>query len=187
MFLTVDIICFVKHLIHYDKLGTTRFITFSCHRRMNLFLERNSFLLFLHSLDRLRQKYSFRLLGYVIMPNHVHLVIYPSVEMALGHVMGELKAHSAFHIIRRWKLYDKALLKKLEVMRNGKSVYALWQRRCYDHNCRSVGDVREKINYCHNNPVRARLVSDPGEWLWSSYRWYSGYKDGPIEINDIPL
>ena len=177
----------MERLKHYDKLGTARFITFSCHRRMNLFLDSGTFRLFLKSIDRVRQKYHFQLLGYVVMPNHVHLVIYPEKELALGRVIGELKAHSAFHIINQWKSRHKEVLNQLEAIRNKRSVYALWQRRCYDHNCRTIEVVREKIIYCHNNPVRAELVSDPGEWRWSSYRWYLGNRSGPIEIDAIPL
>ena len=177
----------MERLKHYDKSGTVRFVTFSCHRRKNLFIDSKAFYLFIESLEGIRKKYHIQLLGYVVMPNHVHLVIYPVEELALGRVVGDLKAHSAFHIIKRWKSNDDRILKNIEVTRNKKSVYALWQRRCYDHNCRAIDIVREKINYCHSNPVRAGLVSAPDEWFWSSYRWYMGDRTGPIEIDDIPL
>ncbi len=58
-------------------------------------------------------------------------------------------------------------------------------RRGYDHNCRARDTVLEKINYCHNNPVKRGLVSEPGEWRWSSYNWYAGVTDGPIEMDGI--
>jgi len=177
----------MDRLKHYDKLGTARFLTFSCHRRMNLFLDPEAINLFIKSLDWIRKKYRLQLLGYVVMPNHVHLVIYPQEEVPLGRVIGDLKAHSAYHIINQWKSNHHQILRKMEVTRNNKSVYAFWQRRCYDHNCREIKIVREKIVYCHNNPVRAGLVSAPDEWLWSSYRWYQGDRNGPISIDDIPL
>jgi putative transposase len=114
----------MERLKHYDNLGTARFITFSCHRRMSLFRETDSFYLFLQSLDTIRRKYQFQLSGYVIMPNHVHLVIYPEAELALGRVIGELKAHSAFRIINQWKSIHEEILRELEVTRNKKSIYA---------------------------------------------------------------
>jgi hypothetical protein len=57
------------------------------------------------------------------------------------------------------------------------------QRRCYDNNCRTSERVREKIEYCHNNPVVRKLVSAPGQWQWSSYNWYIGKRDVPIRID----
>lgn len=62
-----------------------------------------------------------------------------------------------------------------------------WERRCYDHNCRSVETTKEKINYCHNNPVRRGLVTEPGEYVWSSYNWYQGKRDVPLEIDEVLL
>ena len=58
---------------------------------------------------------------------------------------------------------------------------------CYDHNCRTLETVLEKINYCHNNPVRAGLVGDPGDWKWSSYGWYQGDIDVPIIMDKIEI
>ena len=47
----------------------------------------------------------------------------------------------------------------------------------------------EKFNYCHNNPVVAGLVREPSEWKWSSYNWYQGATDVPIEMDafDVPI
>jgi len=45
--------------------------------------------------------------------------------------------------------------------------------------------TREKIEYCHANPVRKGLVKCPSEWRWSSYKWYEGHTDVPIEMDAI--
>ena len=45
--------------------------------------------------------------------------------------------------------------------------------------------VLEKINYCHNNPVKRGLAREPGDWRWSSYHWYIGKRDVPIEIDEF--
>jgi hypothetical protein len=62
-----------------------------------------------------------------------------------------------------------------------------WQKRCYDHNCRSVDTVREKTIYCHNNPVKRGLVRHPSEYRWSSYDWYTGERDVPLAIDEFEL
>ena len=119
--------------------------------------------------------HGFSLLGYVFMPEHVHLVLLPSERTQLGRLIGEIKSLSA----RRF--FASAEIGSLEATR------VFWQRRCYDHNCRTPDTVREKIRYCHNNPVSRGLVNDPSEWEWSSYNAYAGKSDVPLTINAIPL
>jgi putative transposase len=65
--------------------------------------------------------------------------------------------------------------------------FAFWQRRFYDHNCRTEKSVIEKINYCHNNPVRSGLTETPAEWRWSSYRWYNELKGVEIAIDGVEM
>ncbi len=107
--------------------------------------------------------------------------------MNLGPVIGKIKGQSGRKIITAWKKYHPGKLSRLAIIRDGKPRYAFWQRRCYDHNCRTVEAVREKINYCHMNPVKAGMVSDPADWPWSSYYWYHGKRDSIVVIDDIEL
>lgn len=171
------IINIMTKLRHFDNLGTARFITFSCYRHLQGFQNHSTKDLFLKYLDAARDKHRFRLLGYVIMPDHVHLVIYPPDGMKLGLVIGEIKSKTAReHFARTIGPAQSA---------NAKAKRVFWNRKCYDHNCRTVETTLEKINYCHMNPVRAGLVNDQGEWLWSSYNWYEGDRDGSIRIDTI--
>jgi putative transposase len=50
--------------------------------------------------------------------------------------------------------------------------YRVWNRRAYDMNIWSDKKQNEKIDYIHNNPVARGLVGSPGEWPWSSWRFY---------------
>jgi hypothetical protein len=75
-------------------------------------------------------------------------------------------------------------LDRLEVKRDGEVRVAFWQIRCYDHDCRTSEIVREKIEYCHKNPVVRGLVNDPAEWQWSSYNWYAGFRNVPISMDE---
>jgi len=117
------------------------------------------------------------------MPEHVHLVLYPENELKLGPVIGELKSLSARRILSSWKERKPDALEDLLVNRAGVPKHAFWQRRCFDHNCRSEKTVLEKISYCHDNPVRRGLVEEPGDWKWSSYWWYQDRRDVPLEID----
>lgn len=108
------------------------------------------------------------------MPEHIHLVIRPPEIMKLGLVIREIKSKMA-----------REYFSKERISTSGKNVF--WQKRCYDHNCRNTESVKEKITYCHNNPVKRGLVSEPGEYRWSSYNWYIGRRDVPILLDEYEM
>lgn len=94
--------------------------------------------------------------------------------MKLGLVIGEIKSKMA-------REYFGLKMKNIK----GKKVF--WQKRCYDHNCRANAEVLEAINYCHNNPVNRELVKTPGDYSWSSYNWYQGKRNVPLEMDHFEL
>jgi putative transposase len=167
-------------LRHFDHLNTARFVTFTCFRRLQLLTSDDVIQIVLELLDVTRLRHEFRLLGYVIMPEHVHLVLHPKPETKLGPVIGEFKSRSAARIIGSPLM---TLPDVCRIVRHGTERKAFWQPRCYDHNCRTPETVMEKIHYCHNNPVKRRLVAEPREWKWSSYNWYCGERTVPISID----
>jgi putative transposase len=121
------------------------------------------------------------------MPNHIHLVVLPQEDTKLGRIIGELKSLTAKEILAFWREKDFKILSRLSVVREGIKRNVFWQRRFYDHNCRTQSSVIEKINYCHSNPVIRGLVKNPGDWRWSSYRWYHGLDGIAIEIDSVEL
>ena len=141
----------------------------------------------IEELARIRGVYLIKILAYVIMPSHVHFVLHPENDCDMGRIIGALKARSTGKILDLLRLEDSPLLPGLKTIKDGKSRHSFWQPRCYDHNCRSLDAVREKINYCHMNPVRAGLVADPSDWLWSSYRWYCGMDVIVLAIDGVEL
>ena len=164
-------------LKHYDDLRTARFITFSTYHRLKLLQTSPAPEIIVEQLARLRGDSGVRILAYVIMPDHVHLVLVPPDGQKMGIEIGRFKARSAKAI-----LAERGRL-GLHIPKRGSHHSAIWQRRCYDHNCRTPEATLEKIVYCHNNPVASRLVREPGEWEYSSYRWYQGERNVPLEID----
>jgi len=170
-------------LKHFDHDGRARFITFCTHRKLPLLTNNVFRKAVIDVIDKVRTETGFKLLGYVIMPDHVHLVIVPEIETEAGQIIGEIKMRSAMAIHDLITARGKEPDDKFMVRRNGKIKFVFWQRRCYDHNCRSDHAVRRAIEYCHNNPVRKGLVSGPERWVWSSYNWYQGDPDAVLEID----
>ena len=87
---------------------------------------------------------------YVVMPNHVHVLVYPKIEFA--EFMRQLKGRTAAEANRI-------------LHREGKP---FWQSESFDHWCRSVAEMNKVRRYIVMNPVSARLAKRPEDWLWSS-------------------
>jgi len=131
---------------------------------------------FLKILSEVRDRYDVGLFGYVVMPEHVHLLISepnigdPSEVIAVlkQRVSRALRGRRKKHKRGQMRLWDEPKLAR----------YArFWQRRFYDFNVWSVKKKNEKMNYMHFNPVKRGLVERPRDWAWSSYNFYwSGEK-----------
>ncbi len=169
-------------LRHFNDTPGVRFITFSTHDRIPLFSDPSLADIAMDGLKILSKEFQISILSFVVMPDHLHLVLFPPAGLDVGRAVGRYKALAALTIVERLKSVTSPLLPQLEINRNEVKKYAVWTRRCYDHNCRSRNSVAEKIAYCHNNPVARRLVSEPESYRWSSIGWYNGEGDLPVRI-----
>ena len=96
------------------------------------------------------QRYELR--GWVVMPNHVHAVVWPM----LGHTLSE--------ILHSWKSYtSKEANKRLN--REGQT---FWQKESFDHWVRDDNERSRLVAYVENNPVKAGFCVRPEDWKWSS-------------------
>lgn len=118
--------------------------------------------LVLDSLAETRKAQDFLLFGYVVMPDHVHAVV--------AVISGSLS-----DIMHQWKRSSASSIQKARGKRG-----PLWQARYFDFICRRTRDVGNKLEYIHQNPVVAGLVSGAEEWRWSSVGFYSKRYAPPI-------
>ncbi|MFB3918415.1 MAG: transposase [Terriglobales bacterium] len=152
-------------LKRYHQSGQSHFVTFSCYQRTQLLDERLRDL-FLACLEQTRRRYQFRVYGYVVMPEHIHLLLSePGVEV-LSKAIQALK----ISVSRRAAIVG------------GSGVSRLWQKRYYDHNIRDYESFVEKLRYIHRNPVKRGLCTRPEDWRWSSFRHYATAEIGVVEI-----
>ncbi len=147
-----------ENLKRYYGLGHLHFITFSCHQRLALLGSAQSRDAFVQALDEVRRDCVFFVVGYVVMPEHVHLLI------------GEPRAGSSLStVIQSVKLRVSKRMRRTEP-----AVVRFWLPRFYDFNVYSAKKRREKLEYMHRNPVTRGIVKGPEDWVWSSYSSYSG-------------
>jgi putative transposase len=152
-----------KGLVRYQKCGVFHFLTFSCYRRRPLLGRDTAYRIFESELEAVRRRYGFVVAGYVLMPEHGHLLV------------GEPRVSSLATALQVLKQITSRKLK-----RHGEAHF--WQRRYYDFNVHSESKRVEKLRYMHRNPVRRGLVAKPEDWPWSSFLHCATGKMGTVEI-----
>jgi putative transposase len=131
----------------------TYFVTFSTWQRKRLFVVENYVRIFLKTIYRYRREGRFRIYAFVLMPEHIHLLLTPADDVTLEHAIQLIKGG-----------YSHALGEILGRKRE------IWQRGFTDHRIRDDQDFIHHQNYIHRNPLERGIVSDACE-----YRYCSAY------------
>jgi putative transposase len=141
-------------------------MTFSCADRRPMFSREKCCVWMLDALTLGREKVYYELWAYVIMPEHVHLVLYPHSNVKISEILKCIKQSVSKRAFRWLEENDpQYLVRNANASLASRSSFNFWQRGGgYDRNLRSVADIHEKVNYVHNNPVRRGLVSRPSRW-----------------------
>ena len=165
--------------IHFYDQNHAHYLTENIYRRARIFDSDRFKLKFTATLDDLREELGFRIFGYVLMPEHCHLLIWPCELADPSQIMQKLSERTANFILRSLRSnlthpWCQRMLARfvLPPAVHSHAHHRVWQRGGYDMNIWSHKKLLEKLNYMHNNPVRRRLVSQPAEWPWSSWRFY---------------
>ena len=115
----------------------------------------------------MRGRFFMRIYGYVVMPEHVHLLVSEPERGVLADAIHYLKLSFA---------------KRLRSREGRVEPRSFWQKRYYDRNVRDADEFSVKLRYLHRNPVKRGLVNEPAEWKWSSFRHYALREVGVVEI-----
>jgi len=150
-------------LRRFQQAGTFHFLTFSCYRRRPYLRSAAARDVFEESLECMRRRYAFVVVGYVVMPEHVHLLVNEPKLGALDRAIQALK---------------------LSVARKQRRS-PFWQARYHDFNVWNPEKTTEKLDYMHRNPVKRGLVAAPDEWEWSSFCHYKTGCQGTVEIESF--
>ncbi len=123
------------------------------------------------------------LLAYVVMPTHVHLLVH-LLDEGLLHKFNKLwRGRSGRHIPMILERLGKGdALRVLAAHANGGCRYASWKEQTRDLALSTMQKVLAKIDYIHANPVRKNLVTHPGQWLHSSFRYYENGEEGCLPV-----
>jgi putative transposase len=150
-----------RGLKHYQEARELHFLTFSCYHRQPFLAEPDAMHAFEIALERYRAAYGFHVLGYVVMPEHVHL----PERGTTASVVQAIKQSVSRKLIGNREHF--------------------WQARYYDFNVWTAAKSKEKLSYLHRNPVKRGLVAQPEDWPWSSFRHYLTGQEGVVEVESI--
>jgi putative transposase len=126
------------------------------------------------AIEESRRKLEFLLLGYVLMPDHWHALIWPAYPLTISRVIQDIK----------W-------ISSRSLNRGRHTAGAVWQHQFWDRFVRGAQELRERLGYMHLNPVKKGLVERPEQWRWSSYNNYELDKERvqrcPLQIDYVHL
>jgi len=149
-------------LKRFQKAEALHFITFSCFQRLPLLDAPDPKSTFEAVLELTRARHQARVYAYVLMPEHVHLVVNEPPTILLAQFLKAVK-----------QVTSRKLKGGLE---------KFWQERYFDRNVHGEAARSEVIRYIHRNPVKRGLVASPGDYQWSSFNHYATGVRGVVEI-----
>jgi REP-associated tyrosine transposase len=177
-----------KKVKRYNITGHGHVLTFSCYHKYPLLSKARACIWLSEAINSSAKRHSISIAGYVIMPDHVHLLAIPKKsEYDISVFLKGIKQTVA-RKAKSWLIEnDSGWLSKLEIVNGkGKRVFRFWQPGGgYDKNVTDGIAARAALNYIHNNPVRKKLVDKPTDYKWSSSRFYEFKQQGPIIVESL--
>jgi putative transposase len=146
----------------------SHFLTFSCYHRLPQLAQMEMQDAFLLALERTRRRFQMRVYGFVVMPEHVHLLVSEPVEGMLSRAVQMLKSRVSIQARRAGKRAAGEL--------------PFWQTRYFDHNVRNYDGFVTQLRYIHWNPVNRGLCVRREDWPWSSFRAWAFGEMGIVEV-----
>jgi putative transposase len=171
----------------YRIEGSIFYITSNIYNRIKVFTRPSFIIPIIDSLNYYRFQYNCKLIGYVIMPAHIHLLIWPTVEKVVTDFMRDFKRFTSGRITRQAKVEGKvSWIKKFEEAgtETERAEYKVWQDSFWEQTIYTEDFLRQKLNYIHLNPVRSGLCASAEDYPYSSYRNYYLGDNSLIEIDN---
>ena len=168
----------------FNEPGDAHELTFSCFQRRPFLSKDRTCRWLAEAIARARGRHGFHLWGYVFMPEHAHLLIWPpNPGYAIQGILKSIKQSVARRALIYLRKHSPTGLKRLATGQRGKP-YRFWMPGGgYDRNTIKLDTVSNAVEYLRNNPVRRGLAPVAEEWYWSSAREWEEPSTGPIPID----
>ena len=164
------------------------YFTTVAHKRLPIFRTEKLKQVLCDAFNEVRNKHGILILAYVIMPDHVHLLVYSEREMK--DALRLLNGVAARRVIQHLKEngYERSLFKLRGEIRERNHKHSVWQHHPDSLNIHGEDTFRQKVEYIHQNPVRAGLVETASDYLYSSVRCWAGKsEDEPLLTDHLSI
>jgi putative transposase len=161
-----------KTIEHFDEPFHVHELTFSCFQRRPLLTNDSIRLEVCRAIDRAIESKAYRLFAFVLMPEHVHLIVQPRREASsTADLLRAIKRPSSFRIKALSLERSPSLVRELTVSQGGVETFRCWQQGPgFDRNLIHPKAIVAAIDYVHANPVKRGLCERAVDWEWSSAR-----------------
>jgi REP element-mobilizing transposase RayT len=166
--------------------GSAYYITSIVYGRLAIFTRSSFVIPLIDSLNFYRYHHQCKLLGYVVMPDHIHMIIWPQEGSNISDFMRDFKRFTSGRISRQAFLENKTdWMNAFEQAGRdtSRAEHKVWQDCFWEEVVFTDEFLHQKLNYIHMNPVRAGLVDEPQDYPYSSYRNYELEDDTLIEMD----
>lgn len=173
-----------------DEPGHAHELTFTCFHSFQFLRAERTCQWLADAVDEARRELDFALWGYVFMPEHVHLLVYPRQPVyKVSKILSAIKEPVARNAIEHLSEHAPAWLPRITVQRGKRIRRYFWQPGGgFDNSTADPRVIMRMIDYLHANPVRRGLVQNPADWKWSSAGWREGKNSlspDPIEFGGL--
>jgi putative transposase len=159
-----------------------RFVTTTCHKWLPFLKSDACKKVICDSLNFHSDKFQVDILSYVIMINHIHLILFCEQKMVLSSFMRDVKKFSSVFIRKQLEAENQLQLVERMRFERGKQVLKTWMDRYDDFCINNPNTMETKMNYIHENPVRKGIVDNPEDYEFSSAGYYQLDKEGPVKV-----
>lgn len=175
----------------FSEANYLYFVTCTITEWIPVFTSIPYFQIIIDSLKYCRENKGLKLNAYVIMPNHLHLIVHTQPDTNLSDVMRDFKRYTSKAISDQLEEHNQKLFlgvfAEAALSARGNTKYRIWQDRFHPEAIQSERFYKQKLNYLHDNPRRKGFVASPHDWLYSSARNYYLGDDSIIEIDKIMI
>ena len=170
-----------------DIAGHAHFVTTTIAGYKQVFTNDSYCDIVIQNLDHYRTAKNVALLGYVVMPEHLHAILLPQGEETISGFMRDFKKYVSKQVVRKLTEDGKEdlLCSFVLVEKSKKRSHQVWMDEFWDENVYSEWFFKQKLDYIHNNPVKRGLVSSPDEYRYSSFRNYFLDDESVIRIDRV--
>ncbi len=170
----------------YRIEGSIYYITSVVYNRLKIFTQPSFIIPLIDSFNYYRFQYSCKLIGFVIMLDHIHLLLYPEKAESITDFMRDFKRFTSGRITRQAKLEGKT--EWVEAFEQAgtetdRADFKVWQDSFWEQFIYTEKFLKQKLDYIHMNPVRAGIVESAADYPYSSYRNYYLNDNTLIEID----